>query len=204
MEYQPQAKFIVALRNPVDMCISLHGQAIRGDYAFNEDFAKSWKHSLELNRNKKSLSPKQKYLQNYIDRCMLGQQCKKLINEVHSDSVHFVIFDELKKAPRKVYLETLGFIGVEDDGRFDFPVENSGFMIKYPFLNKALSLLGKAKRKMGLHSSVGLASKLQRMNSREGGRVEVEDKLKAEMKEIFQNDILELEKITKKDLGLWR
>lgn len=62
----------------------------------------------------------------YKDVCSLGSQLERVYRAVGADRVHVELLDDLKRDPRTVYLRVLSFLGVEDDGRVNFPKENAG------------------------------------------------------------------------------
>src|SRR5271168_2527435 len=83
LDYSPQARFIVMLRNPVDMVISLHEEQLftgREDVA---DFAEAW-NLQDQRRNGRRLPTmvwEPKYVQ-YGDLCSLGAQVARLLEAV--------------------------------------------------------------------------------------------------------------------------
>jgi hypothetical protein len=122
----PDAKFILLLRNPADMAVSFHAQmlvALQEDVA---DFESAW--SLQAPRQRgERLPPACFSPQNlqYAWVCALGDQLERLMAIVPRAQVHVATLDELGAEPRATYLRVLDFLELADDGRTDFGPVNS-------------------------------------------------------------------------------
>ncbi len=106
LEYNPAAKFIVMLRNPIDMIYSWHYHALFYQYHDIENFEVAW------------------CSKNYKTVCSLGEQMERLYGIVSKDRVLIILFEDLKADPKKVYENTLSFLNVSSDNKTDFPVYN--------------------------------------------------------------------------------
>ena len=138
--FNPEARFLVMLRNPVDMAWSLHSMFNFQGQEDHADFMTAWQ--LQEKRKKGLAIPSGLWLDQemllYKDVCSLGTQLKRVLNIVEKERVHVEIIDDLKTNPRNAYLRVLDFINIPDDGRATFPVQNSGRKIKNPALVKLL------------------------------------------------------------------
>ena len=131
LEEIPSAKFIVCLRNPMEMAVSLHAQALSNKsaaYENTQSFAKAWSYSdRRFNGERIGLrGPKfDTRVLSYKQACFLGTQLKVLLNQVPRNQLHIIVMDDLKADPRSEWLKLQDFLGLQDDQRYDFNVFNS-------------------------------------------------------------------------------
>ncbi len=123
----PGGKYIVMLRNPVDMAQALHWQYYRSGYIEDiRDFQEAWK--AQEQRRHGALIPRlcraPDTLQ-YQEYCMLGKQLQRLYQHVPRERVMVILLEEMKRNPREIWLKLQSFLGISDDGRTDFPVINA-------------------------------------------------------------------------------
>jgi hypothetical protein len=211
VKFQPDARFIVMLRNPVDVAYGMHGE-LRRHFAEDEpDFEKAW--ALQQPRSQGEQLPKNDRLINqlqYQDVASFAPQLKRLFDLVPESRRLVLVFDDFVKDARRSYLQTLQFLGLEDDGRTEFPTVN-------PAGKYRLQLVGKlyqdppawleppvrcfrawyAKQGGGIRHWVH--SIVQKKASRESLRPEFREYLR----EVFRADIEETSALIGKDLTRW-
>lgn len=200
--YQP--KFIVMIRNPIEMAYSLHDEEVYSGNENVKDFKKAW--NLQIKRsNKKNIPffcPDHQILQ-YADICKLGVQLNRLLNKVKRNSVLIITLDDLKIDPRNIYLETLDFLKVKDDGRLIFPVKNQARSHSNPFL-KYLSIgLSRIKTMSGIRYSFGVQNLINKKNTIIRKRVKLDVDFHNALVDYFIEDIKLTESLTQKNLSHW-
>lgn len=139
LQDHPDAKFIVLLRDPVQLVHSLHSQYLYGFVESEQSFEVAW--GLQEERRKcKSLPPCCSFpeLLQYSQVAMLGEQVERLLEHVPVDRVLLVEFDDIQRSSRSVYLRTLDFLGIDDDGRKEFPRINGNRRHSKPWLSRML------------------------------------------------------------------
>ena len=93
LKYQPQAKFIVCLRNPVEMAISAHNHMVFDGVQPIHDFIKAWNSETELwFRNQRRAYQSCKF---YRYRCALGSHYNNLKKILPEDRLLTLILDDL-------------------------------------------------------------------------------------------------------------
>ena len=121
LHFNPQARFIVLLRNPLEMLPSYH---LRMQFLLQEDqaeFGAAW--SLEAARKRgehiprRCLDPRVLY---YSEIANYGAQVERLFDLAGREQVHVIIFDDFVGDAPGVYRKLLGFLGVDDDGQTVF------------------------------------------------------------------------------------
>ena len=111
------------------------------------------------------------------------------------DQVRVLYFDDWIADPRPAYAGVLGFLGVEDDRRTEFPAANEArhqrtrlfvHLVRRPprFLQSAVKA---AKRLLG-RESLGLGKLAYALGSRKGYQGELSPQLREEIREFFRED----------------
>lgn len=158
--FEPDAKYLVMLRNPIEMAWSLYSMLTFQNQEDQGDFVVAWK--LQEERGNGHRLPDGLWLDRrmllYSEVCALGSQLKGVLDSVGRERVHIELLDDLKQDPRAVYLRILEFMAVPDDGRTEFPRENSGRKINnrllFAFLRSSIAksaAIG-VKRLLGLET----------------------------------------------------
>lgn len=135
MRFNPQAKIIFMLRNPIDMAISYHAQLLVNLEEDIKNFEKAW--GLQEQRKQGNNIPKTSKdpaLLQYKKACALGTKLKNMMSLIPENQYKIVVLDDLAKNPERVYQEVIQFIGVEKDGRSDFFSANEASAISSRFL----------------------------------------------------------------------
>lgn len=192
LNQQPNARFVVMLRDPVDMAYSLHSQLYWSFQEEEADFERAW--SLQAQRRRgehiPSLNLEPRLLQ-YRDICALGRQLERVLRWVGPKRVHAVLLDELRREPRRVYLETLSFLGLADDGRRDFGASNENKQHKLRWLGRLRhqGLLGPAQHlvwKWNIHTS---------------SRAQLDPELRARLAADFADEVRTIEALLRRRTG---
>ena len=139
MEFQPDAKFIVMLRNPVDLVISAHLQELSHLNESEPSFVNAW-HLQEAREQGLELPAKcyEPALLQYRKIARLGFQMDRLFRTVPRDRVHVIFFEDLKSSLPQIYQNLLSFLGLKHDGRTDFPRVNDAKVPRYRWLTNIL------------------------------------------------------------------
>ena len=208
----PNARFIVSLRNPLELAPALHMQQ---RYMLNEDqadFADAWR--LQPQRARGTSIPadcrQPRFLQ-YAAFARTGEQIERLLTRVPRASVHIIRFDALRADPGAVYRQTLSFLGLDDDGRSEFPVVNGAHRRRYPALARLLLNPPAALReplwrlRKTLRSArLPLVEALRERQRQDMVREPLSPVLRAELARHFADDIRLLERLLGWDLSDWR
>lgn len=202
LEYSPEARFVVCLRNPVEMAISWHGQMCYAGWETEEDFERAW-HLRSARREGHSvprLCPDAGHL-DYARVCELGSQLKRLFEIVDRSRVFIIMLDDLRVDPGSVYRDLLSFLGVPDDGRQLFPVLNDARSVPR-YVSVLTRLVFDLKRKLGIERGLGLVT---RLNTKTGikGSSQVSLEFRLELQEYFRREICLMESILGRHFTSW-
>ena len=213
-KFNPEAKIIVMLRNPVDLVYSLHSQLLYSRNENEKDFYRAW--CLQRQRSQGKNIPKsctdQKILQ-YLRVGSLGQQVKRLIKDTgfRLDQIQFILFDDFIKDTRKIYKQTLNFLDVPDDGRTTFLPVNENCYHRINFLSVFLvnpspifmKTVRTFKKFFRLKSEIGLTNKVLELNTARYKRPPLSTFIRKELGNAFKDDILLLSQMINRDLSNW-
>lgn len=205
LEYNGEARLVVCLRNPVEMAYSLHNQRLVEGYEHVVDFETAWRLSPDRARGQAASRwcPWAQWLA-YHEICRVGSQLERVLQLVPRERVLVLLFDDLQKNPRQLYLELLGYLGADDDGRTAFSLENPGAQVRSVWLQRASNLVGSAKRALRIRHGLGVLTALQRVNSRRMRRPSLRPEFRKELVTHFSGEVSKLEGLIGRDLSAWR
>lgn len=138
-ELNPQARFIVLIRNPLTMLPSYH---LRMQFLLQEnepDFGKAW--ALEESRKRGQNLPGtclDARLLMYSEAAKFGVQVERLFKVAGRERSHVIVFDDLKADPLGVYRGALEFLGVDYDGQTEFEQRYASQMYRFRWLQRLL------------------------------------------------------------------
>lgn len=204
LKFNPEARFVVMLRNPVDLSYSLHSQLLYGGDEDVEDFEQAWR--LQEPRAEGQRLPRfcrdPKSLQ-YREVASLGAQVERLLSQVGRDRVRFLVFDDFIRDPGAAYREVLEFVGLEDDGRAEFPRVNENKVLKRGLLPKIMFHAAAVKRALGIRRSMGVWRRMQPALAETRKRAPMSPQLREELCATFREDVELLSRLLERDLTPW-
>lgn len=212
--YDPGAKVILTLRNPIDFVESYHQLNLSLLREDEPDLAKAW--DLQTLRKQGQHIPpgaRQADLLLYGEVGQFGRYVERLLGIFPKEQVKVFLFDDLRADPRAVYEQLLAFIGVPSDGRVEFPPVNANFENRsallarlfhppqpvYQFFMKVISLFG-----VGFMKQVSVVyNRIERLNTTRTSRKQMDPELRQRLLEHFRADIIKLSALIGRDLSMW-
>lgn len=207
-DFNPSAKIIIMLRNPVDMIISMHSQLLFTGSENEKNLLRAL--MLEKSRMEMHNMPPLIDIANKLFYIHNVSTIKKNIalfyQRFGKQNVHLVLFDDMKKNPSIEYTKVLNFLGVDVQHKTDFIVYNKRKTYRYDFLRKFIRkfspTLGSLRANF-ISKPIGIMKLLERVNSKKNQYTINEDTLKFIYHEIGDT-INELEKYINRDLSHWK
>jgi hypothetical protein len=203
LEYQPSARFIVMVRNPIEMAPALHGEMLLAGLETVLDFKKAW--HLQEDRRRGRRLPAFAWAQRrllYGEACPLGAQVERLLSIAPSDQVLTLVLDDVRADPRTEYLRVLNFLRIPDDGRLSFSVYNPARVLKEPVVRHLYSLVA-LKRALGIERKFGLWTRVQIANQIEQPRARLSTATTDALRDFFRSDVQLLGLLLGRDLSGW-
>lgn len=220
---QPDARFIVTVRNPVDMLRSYHFRMLYLLEEDEEDFETAWALQDARARGEKiprhCLDPRRL---RYRDVASLGTHVQRLVDMVGPDRCHIIVAEDMWSDPVATGARLLRFCGVSDDltripginSENPFPHRFKSRTYRWRWLQRLLykpptAVLGAVARsevRRGVRPAriKRLHKKLAKFNwvKREPGRFP--PAFRERLTQEFDEEIRKLECILDRDLSIWR
>jgi hypothetical protein len=217
LEFNPQAKFIVSVRNPMEAVYSFHFRLL---YILEEDqvdFHRAWdlqvaraqgKHLPRLCRNPDILQ--------YAEVGRFGKYVEQLYRLAGPEKCMVVVFDDLKNNMLDVYKNVLTFINIDYDGRTKFPHKMLSKTYKFHWLNRllwhppkrvehAVKKLDTPPKGVKKRSTVSrVIKKIRQFNAIKKPLPPLEPHMKAILQESYSEDINKLGQLLHRDLSHWK
>ena len=217
-QLNPQARFIVMARNPIDMIHSYHARLLAILDEDVEDFETAW--NLQEARARGEQLPEHcrtPYLLQYAEVGKIGHHVEQLFQTAGRENCHVVLFDDFISDTLSCYRQVLDFIKVDYDGRSEFPpVEVSKFyryrwlhlLLKRPpmrVVKYTLNIEQRARRQGKKKSRVKRMRKwLVKRNTVVRKRPPLDPDIRRLLRETFAEDIEKLGRLLGRDLSHWR
>ena len=174
----PDAKFVAMTRDPVEMAISLYYHNRFKLHEPLETLAEAW--AAQDARARGTGLPRDcvepTFLQ-YAQACSLRNLVTRLQARVRPENLLVLRLEDMRSDPGAGYRAVLDLVGLPDDGRSDFPVQNEARRHRSRALGHLFRPLKKIKRKLGLRTRLNLMA----LNKVPLERKDVPAALRAEM-----------------------
>jgi Sulfotransferase domain len=137
--YNPHAKIIIMLRNPIDLFISEHSQLLYSFYENIQNPFEAWQMQPLRKRGEHiPASCREPQTLQYKKVCVLGRNLQKYRKIFAENKILTLFFEDFICSPQTAYQTVLHFLELEDDGRQDFPKVNEAKYHKRNWLSKWL------------------------------------------------------------------
>lgn len=196
-ERYEDARILVMLRNPVDLAYSLHNQLLFTGQETEEDFERAWR----LQGRREGVSP----LLEYREVAALGSQLERLLGVFDRSRVLAVVYDDFSRDAAGEYGRVLDFLGLDHDGRTEFPVVNPSHRHRSDLLRRFVEWLPSPtllKRLLRVER-IGLADWLYWKNVTPHRRPPLQPEFRAELCEQFAGEVALLSSLLDRDLTHW-
>src|SRR5690349_941703 len=143
----PNAKFVIALRDPVSMLPSLHARLlVTGDETIR-DFPKAWAKIPEraAGRSLPKRAADPRWLR-YDWAGQLGENVERFIAAVGRERCHIILFDDLTSDPQGTYREMCRFLDIEPWEGTNFEPQRINKTIRIGWLQRLLKRPPKSVR----------------------------------------------------------
>lgn len=197
--YNPDARLIVSLRDPVERAYSQHRHQIKRErlpaalYRFGD--------ALPQNPS-------------YVEQGFYARHLRRFLEAFSRDQLHVVLFDDIRSEPRTVLRELFTFLAVDPEFEPSILTErvNYAFRLRLPAVERLFRSVSRTVRELlgeeGLEAmkSLGVQDTVRRLNRREFDPEEVPpmaEEIERELRERFQDDVAELEALLGRRLEGW-
>ena len=211
LEFDHRARFIVSVRNPLDMLRSYHARLLFLLDENEPEFARAWALQDEraAGRHVPARCRDRKLLQ-YRDVAALGKHVEGLFRLAGTGRCEVVVLDDLRGRSAEVYQQLLAFLGLRDDGRREFAAKRQNASFKHRWLQQltmnpspwALGLLHISSTTK-LERLKRWRKRLKRLNTVPREPREFAPHVQAMLRDYFRNDVEKLSGLLDRDLTHW-
>lgn len=212
LKFNPEARFIVMLRNPVEVVQAFHMEQLYSQHEDVEDFAEAW--TVQEARERGEQMPKRSEGGDFVlyrRAATFSDQIARFYAAVPEDQRLTILFDDFKTDTAAVYRRTLAFLGLPDDGRESFEKVNASHAQRFPGLArfvlyppKPLERPMRALRKALLDNPPPGIAQLKAMMNVKKDRSAVAPEVLADIRAYFAPEVTQLETLIGQDLSPWR
>ncbi len=208
LKFNPEAKFIVMLRNPLDLVQALHSEQVFRGKENIADFEPAWRAEADRKKGGRlpAFCPEPRQLF-YSEWGKLGEQLERFYSTVEKTKVHVIFFDDFARDTKGEYEKVLGFLGLSPDGRSFFPKMNENKKVVWPRLQIFYGMLGRMIRDLKLAAGIshrfGFLSRIRGLNRQVKGRRPLREEFQSELRFFFREDVRKLSRILGRDLSHW-
>lgn len=206
LNFQPDAKFIICLRNPLNTAISMHSERVFQGEEPEKSFEKAW--NLEKDREKSigiplSMKGNSLFLQ-YGKLCKHAYWVEKVFAKVKRHNILILLIDDLKESPRNTFNEVCNFLNISEEVDVEFATYNTAKQVKSIQVSKFIHFSIFIKRKLLGNYKTNLASFFRKVNTYQGPNKKMSKKFKKIILDYFIEDILILESLISRNLDSWK
>lgn len=219
----PEARFVIALRDPLSMLPSLHARLlVTGDEVIRE-FPKAWAKTGERAQGRsiprQAIDPR--WLR-YDEAGKLGTNVERFLAAVGRERCHIVLFDDLSSDPQGTYRELCRFLGIEPWDGTAFKAQRINKTIRIGWLQRLLKRPPKAVRtvmagekfrtrekKLGAREGKAIAAifsvrkRLLNWNKVPARREPLDPTVRQQIVERLRDDVILLSQVIERDLSHW-
>jgi len=207
--YNPSAKIIMMLRNPVDMMAAWHQQSLNNGSEFILDFEQAL--NAEHERKKGNFKGKNLRLPEglfYREIASYYIQVKRYFDVYPKENIHTIIFDDFKADTRNEYEKILRFLGVDTRFRTDLKAIHSRHKNRNQRIHNWITQSNVVINKIGEFIPSNKIKKYLYENYVNVMKVKAERtviplSLRHQLNQYFKEDINRLSKLIDNDLSFW-
>ncbi|ADZ71461.1 sulfotransferase domain-containing protein [Polymorphum gilvum] len=212
VEFNPKAKFIVILRNPIEAAYAYHMEKVFNHFEDEEDFEIAWK--LQSRRLQGHSIPsgcdEPKELQ-YQQVASFGSQLASVLEHVKRDDLLVLFTEDMASDARGTYLKVLDFLDLEDDGRTDFKIKGGAHFNRFQALSRLYQnppkvirpVIRSLKQLIRRNFPLSWEYMIKKVLVTRKARKPLSEEMRRDLASGFCEDVKLLEKVTGKDLRHW-
>ncbi|WP_083812107.1 sulfotransferase family protein [Polymorphum gilvum] len=211
LEFSPDAKFIVMLRNPVDVVQAFHMEQCYNQNETETDFTKAW--ALQSEREQGRSMPNASIGRDdvlYRKIARFGEQVRFIKSHVLKNNIKYIFYEDFQADSRRVYTDVLEFLGLQDDGRDEFEPVNAAHSARIPLISRFIlhppAILERPMRSLRMYlirNNYKYIKIVKNYLNKKSLRKPVSENLKQEISNYFLEDIKLLEDEIGRNLSMW-
>jgi hypothetical protein len=207
LKYNPKAKFIAMLRNPVDIAYAMHANRVATSSRHENvaNFERAWRLQ-NARKEGRDLPPDviKPILLQYKEIASIGTQLKRVKEKVDHGNLHIIVNEDMRSDTRKIYDETLAFLGLDPFPGCDFSPANENRSWTNNKIRTLFHAGQQLKKKLRIPLNMGLLTTLKNRNMRVAPRANLSAEFRAELVEEFRPEVELLSSMLHRDFSEWK
>jgi len=203
------ARFVLTLRNPVDLLVSYHRTQLVALNESEPDFATAWHRSLA--GQLPGTDPLDSKLLDYPRIGAIGAAVSRLLSVVPRGRVHVIDFDSLRTDPGRVWSQLTSFLDIDENPVPSFTAYNvSAKMYRFPRVRRlthrppdALAVPIRRLRQWSRTTRMPAVAKVKKKMWRPESKPKISPGTRAEVAEYFSSDVELLAELVETDPSGW-
>lgn len=193
--YNPGSRFIVMLRNPIDMIYSLHDLYLRTGNDDVPDFGQAL--AIQARRIKGEMIPPACYFREglyYTEVAGYYEKIKRFVDVFGRDRIHLIVFDDFSRDMGQSCRETFRFLGVDAGFPVELDLKKASALIRPLVWQQIRTARPEIKQMVS-----------KKMGETHGGpaREKLDPALRKRLSDLFKEDIARTSQLIGRDLTAW-
>ena len=145
----------------------------------------------------------------YRELARFGKHLRRLYSFFPPEAIKVILLEDMQAAPRRVYDDVLGFLGVESDDRASFPRVNTSKANRFAWLARrqtaTVQAIPRPLIQFGKKFGLGLLNRrIQRLNSQARSVPPLRPEFRAQLLAELSADIDDLSDLLGRNLDHWK
>lgn len=212
LKFNPDAKFIVIFRSPVQLLASAHNHSLLLCVEDEPDFEKAWRlqdkrlaGEIPLPKTAMNCPP---FFFDYRTFCLFATHLKRVKRQIADPSRLLVfLFEDMVEDMQGVYEQILDFLELPQTGRTEFPRHNVRRRYRQLLLGRAIhgayTRLSQFKKRLGIVRAANVWPFFDKLLSTNAPAPSLRRDFQIELIDTFREEILELQELIGRDLQHW-
>jgi hypothetical protein len=208
--FAPDAHIIIMLRNPVSMIQSLHNEMVCNFAEPEGDFLTALDMEADRREGRGKVGANRVFDPStllYSEVARYSSQVKRYLDVFPAGQVRIIIFDDFVADTKAQYDQTIEFLGLDPDGRNDFPRVNVREAFRWPWLAGVVFRIWRMgsviKHRLGITTSSNVWKRLRIALSSPSESKGISPELRARLADTFRDDVRQLSELLGRDLTHW-
>lgn len=194
-QYNPDAKIIIMLRNPIDRAYSHYLMDYRLGLV-NDSFE-------DIIAQQSTSKQAKLYYQQYIEVSTYAQQIKRYLDVFSRENILVIDYEEFKKDVKGIVKKVYAFLEVDDVFVADVNKRHNAYtMPKNEAIRKVYSLVY-LRKVLNILLPKTLTKRIRSMFFKKDKKPILSEHTRTQLKVFFKNDVVELSKMLSMDFSKW-
>ncbi|MGJ3237989.1 MAG: sulfotransferase family protein [Anaerolineae bacterium] len=207
-DFNPDAKIVISVRNPVEMLYSWHGFALQMGTEDIEDFEEALEAESDRRQGKRIPIGSAVEKLYYSEIPLYTKQIERYQKLFSKEQIHIIIFDDFKTDQAKVLRDLYEFLGVDPTFEPDVQTVNSHGVPRSKLVARLINHQPEFVRK---YANAWVPRKLRAqikhmlrgLNKKQEERPSMSIKVKNQLKQVFKAEVSSLSTLLDRDLSHW-